>query len=137
MGTQAALVGLALALSACGGDVPATEPPAASISAPQMVVERTAVLLDGSHSSDSDGSIVGYEWTVAGSDKAFVEIIDHRQKIAVLRVGEVMHRALITVQLKVTDDKGAAGTASIAIELSEIDFVDILPALNDGDSYCA
>jgi len=133
------LIVVSINLTACGGGggssaepttttppPPSNVSPTASISAPQTVDERTTTSLDGSGSSDSDGSISTYEWTISETDEAFVQIDDHTSSTATLNVGEVMETTNVTIELTVADDDGATNTNSIEIQLSEIDF-DRLP----------
>ena len=70
----------ALLLSACGGGggggsaPPANVPPQAAISAPSSANERTSAEISGTSSSDSDGSIASYQWSLDNPDNINVSI---------------------------------------------------------------
>ena len=60
------ILAVSLSLSGCGGgdDAPANQPPTAHAEVDQQLVDAgDTVTLDGSGSSDPDGSIASYQWT--------------------------------------------------------------------------
>ncbi|MBK1791065.1 PKD domain-containing protein [Persicirhabdus sediminis] len=70
-------------------------------------LEGETVTLDGSASSDSDGSIVSYVWTENGSQIA-------TGKTASVRLSDGIH----IIQLTVTDNDGAESTDNTVIEIA-------------------
>ncbi|MDI3322288.1 PKD domain-containing protein [Pinibacter soli] len=93
----------------------ANNPPVAKISAPSSVILPVAsVTLDGSGSTDSDGSISAYLWSqTAGPNTA--NIVTPSAKTTVIN-GLVA--GTYTFQLKVTDNLGAAGFTSATVTVS-------------------
>ena len=84
----------ALLLSACGGGgsapAPAANvPPRAVISAPNSANERTSAEISGTGSSDSDGSIAAYQWSLDNPDNINVSIENPTQVNTKLVFGEV------------------------------------------------
>ena len=75
----AVAITLALILGACGGggdgeEPPANQPPSADAGADQTVDAGDTVMLDGSGSSDPDGTVAGYQWMQsAGPDGIALE----------------------------------------------------------------
>jgi PKD repeat protein len=66
------------------------------------------VALDASHSSDSDGSIVSYQWSVNGQT-----LTGKTVSVTLEKAGDY------PITLTVTDDKGASGTKTGALTVSE------------------
>ena len=118
----------ALLLSACGGgsgggggSVPAANvPPQAVISAPSSANERTSAEISGTGSSDSDGSIAAYQWSLDNPDNINVSIENPTQVNTKLVFGEVQTTADITLNLKVTDNADATASAQTTIRIAEI-----------------
>ena len=121
----------ALLLSACGGgSVPAPAanvPPQAAISAPSSANERTSAEISGTGSSDSDGSIVAYQWSLDNPDNINVSIENPTQVNTKLVFGEVQTTADITLNLKVTDNADATASAQTTIRIAEIDAAALPP----------
>jgi hypothetical protein len=96
--------------------------PIANAGDDQNVTEGDTITFDGSKSSDSDGSIVAYEWkdgsTVIGSDASF-ESSD-------LSVG--VH----TIVLTVTDDKGLIASDEVVVTVNEKVVPNQAPIANAG-----
>ena len=91
---------------------PVNSPPVADAGVDQVVVDfggdnSEAVTLDGSGSSDSDGTIVSYKWYEGGSEIASGEFAQ-----ALFSVGT--H----TVTLEVTDDDGVAASDTVMITVN-------------------
>ncbi|MEC0211577.1 S8 family serine peptidase [Paenibacillus ehimensis] len=84
-----------------GTQPPANVPPVAAISAPDTAKKKQQVTFNGSSSRDADGKIVRYEWRFGDGGKATGVKAKHRFAAA----------GTYTVQLTVTDDKGAQNTA--------------------------
>jgi hypothetical protein len=93
----------------------ANNPPVAKITAPSGIILPVAsVTLDGSGSTDSDGSIASYQWTqVSGPNTS--NIVTPGAKTTVIN-GLVA--GSYTFQLKVTDNLGAIGTATTVVMVS-------------------
>jgi len=97
-----------------GGD---NLPPVADAGSDQTVGPRSIVHLDGSGSSDPDGSIVSYHWTQVFGAK--VKLINEGMAVATFRAPNVrsgMTRVLV-FQLEVTDDQGATASDYVRIDV--------------------
>jgi hypothetical protein len=89
------------------GGGPANEPPLAVITAtPPAGSAPLDVTLSGSESSDPDGEIVAYAWTIDGDDAGGEEIA---------RSFEV---GCHDVELTVTDDRGATASATLVVPIA-------------------
>ena len=125
----------ALLLSACGGGggggsapAPAANvPPQAAISAPSSANERTSAEVSGTGSSDSDGSIAAYQWSLDNPDNINVSIENPTQVNTKLVFGEVQTTVDITLNLKVTDNADATASAQTTIRIVEIDAARLPP----------
>ena len=130
----------ALLLSACGGGgsgsgggggsapAPAANvPPQAAISAPSSANERTSAEISGAGSSDSDGSISAYEWSLDNPDNINVSIENPTQVNTKLVFGEIQTTVDITLNLKVTDNADATASAQTTIRIAEIDAARLPP----------
>ena len=130
----------ALLLSACGGGgssggggggsapAPAANvPPQAAISAPSSANERTSAEISGTGSSDSDGSISAYQWSLDNPDNINVSIENPTQVNTKLVFGEIETTADITLNLKVTDNADATASAQTTIRIAEIDAATLPP----------
>jgi len=110
----------ALLLSACGGggDDPPFQPtppppnaaPTANAGPNQTVMSGAAVNLDGSASSDSDGTITTYAWTQTGGTA--VTLSGSSSSSPAFTAPTVGATAILTFSLVVTDNRGAPSTAS-------------------------
>ena len=129
-----------LLLSACGGGgsgggggsapapAPAANvPPQAAISAPSSANERTSAEISGTGSSDSDGSIASYQWSLDNPDNINVSIENPTQVNTKLVFGEIQATADITLNLKVTDNADATASAQTTIRIAEIDAATLPP----------
>jgi hypothetical protein len=112
---------ISLLVSACGGgeEESSPEPQLVSKAAPQAVSGNdfsanatTEVTLNGSDSSDSDGSIVSYVWKQT-SGSYNVDIIDDDSSIATFTAPDVTADAQLTFELTVTDNDGGISSDSI------------------------
>jgi len=103
-------------------------PPTADAGGDRLVNEGLAVTLDGSNSSDTDGSIAAYLWTQTGgtpvtlSDPSAV-----RPVFAAPDVGPAGQA--LTFQLQVTDDGGLQDTDTCIVNVS---WVNLPPTANAG-----
>ena len=103
----AALASLALAIVACGGGGSSTtvpnQPPVARFTiTPDVGPPPLEVSFDASASSDSDGSIVRYDWDFGGGASASGRVVARTFD----------QSGTHTVRLTVTDDDGATAAAS-------------------------
>ena len=113
---------LTLAVTACGGGgggsappppAPPNQPPVAVISAPATAVIGATVVLDGSGSSDSDGSITGYQWQqVEGPE---VELAGSASAEASFTAPGVNGDTSFAFSLTVTDNSGAEASSSASV----------------------
>ena len=135
---QTIAVAMAVLLYGCGGGsgsapaTPAAPPPAnvaptAEFSIPDDAHERAEYTLDASASSDSDGSISTWDWSLdlGNSGDVNVALVANGDS-ATLRIGELAEDASVTVTLTVTDNDGETGQLSRSIAVRELD-VDLLP----------
>ncbi len=125
------VVFLALLLGACGGggggtkdiaQLNANTPPVASAVAPQSASINTIVTLDGSLSSDANGDVLGYAWTLtdkpAGSNVALANP-------TLAKAGFVPDVAgTYTAMLVVNDGKpNGTGSATVSITATAVNVV--------------
>ncbi len=95
---------------------PANQPPTANAGGPYSGNEGAAIMLDGSGSSDSDGTIAGYQWslgtftTPSTGSCSFVSGTSTGVSPSVI----CTDNGSLTVSLTVTDDDGAASTPAQA-----------------------
>ena len=114
--------------SSGGAPAPAANiPPSAVISAPNSANERTSAQISGAGSSDSDGSIAAYQWSVDNPDNIDVSIENPTQVNTRLILGEIETAAAITLRLKVTDNADATVSAQTTIRIIEIDAAALPP----------
>jgi len=79
-----------------------------------IVLPTNSASLDGSSSSDADGSIVSYQWTKVFGPSSFV-ITDPSSKTTGVNS---MVQGVYQFELKVTDDKGAVGKDTVKITVN-------------------
>jgi serine protease len=112
---------IAVALTACGGGgsggsapaPPPNQPPVATIAAPATAASGETVILDGSGSSDNDGSIASYRWQqVEGPD---VELAGSTSAQASFTAPEVNADTTFAFTLTVTDNNGAEASSSASV----------------------
>jgi len=128
-----ALCGLILAavsllvLASCGGGggdggdpkprpPPPNSAPSSQAGADQLVNEATAVSLDGSGSSDSDGSISAFAWAQTGGPT--VQLQNPDTSVATFDAPAVTARELLTFELTVTDDDNAQSTDAVEVTIN-------------------
>ena len=90
--------------------------PIADAGADQFVLGGATVILDGTGSSDIDGSIVGYAWRQTAGIPVSLQDPDTASP-SFQAPGSAMEQAL-RFTLTVTDDLGAAGTATVTVMVS-------------------
>lgn len=91
--------------------------PVADAGSDRSAAASSQVVLDGSASSDSDGSIAGFAWSQTGGPP--VTLADAEQAIASFTIpATVTVGAQLTFQLTVTDDHGASATDDMVVTIS-------------------
>lgn len=109
-----------------GLELEGNAPPVASFTAtPQTGAPGDAVVLDAAASSDSDGTITTYEWDIDGDGIYETDFGGPTGNMAL-----PFPAGTVTVGLRVTDDRGAQGETTLALE-SNGDvwtFVDVVSA---------
>ncbi|MUK43368.1 chitinase [Aliivibrio fischeri] len=95
---------------------PANKKPVANAGVDVSVIAPASVQLDGSLSSDSDGSIVSYAWTqVSGPN---VTLIGADSVNPSFTTDTFTQSETLQFTLKVTDDKGATASDSVAVSVT-------------------
>lgn len=123
-----------------GGDTPepppppSNSPPTADAGADQTVDEETTVTLDGSDSSDSDGTISSWSWTQITNNAPEVDISDSEQSTASFVAPDVMEDTTFEFELRIEDDDGASATDRIAISVNNVAKVRGISIFGLGDS---
>ncbi len=98
------------------GGTPVNRAPTANAGGNQTVVGPATLMLDGSASRDSDGSIVSYAWSqTAGQPVAVTG--DNTAQLSVT-VGEVTVSEQYSFTLTVTDNEGATGTSTATVTVN-------------------
>ena len=92
----------------------ANQSPVANAGPNQTVSERDVVTLDGSGSSDPDGSIASYAWAQIGSDPAVV-LDDATAAQPQFTAPAVTSATNVTLELTVTDDDGDTDSDRVLI----------------------
>jgi len=118
LGLSAATL-VSLVLSACGGGgggnspppSPANSVPIANAGVNQTVSGGVLVTLNGTASSDPDGSIASYAWTQTGGTPA-VTLSSGAASQPTFTAPVVVNASALTFSLVVTDNRGAASAAS-------------------------
>ena len=125
---------LALSISACSilddddDDDDANKAPTSNAGADRSVVEgTTGVTLDGSGSSDSDGTIEKYAWTLTTSNDD-VTLTGADTATASFTAPEVDADTVLVFRLTVTDNDGATATDEVSITVIN----NIAPTANAG-----
>ncbi len=112
-------------LAACGGgggssqtaQPPApNQPPVAVIAAPASADRGDTVVLDGSGSSDSDGSIASFRWQQ--TDGPDVALTGSGSAEASFTAPDVNGDTALVFSLTVTDDDGAQGSSSTSVTVA-------------------
>ncbi len=93
--------------------VPVNNAPTPNAGSDQNVPELSVVSLDGSASLDSDGTLVGYQWTQTGGTPVTLSAAESVQPhfTAPARVTA----QTLTFELRVTDNEGASASAQVSV----------------------
>lgn len=103
--------------------VSSNSPPVADPGGPYTGGAGVAVTLDGTNSSDTDGTVVLYSWDFGDGDWGVGPTLDHTYASA----------GLYTVTLTVTDDGGLTDTATAPVVIS--DSSNLPPNVDPGGPY--
>jgi serine protease len=101
------LINAKAALDYIQGQQPVNNPPVAEAGGPYTGITGTAVAFDGSASSDSDGSIVSYNWDFGDGNTGSGVTLEHIYSTA----------GKYTATLTVKDDKNEVGTDTSSVEV--------------------
>ena len=109
-----------LSLAGCGGGgdgegTPANRLPSANAGPDQTVDAGSTVTLDGSGSSDSDGTIASYLWEQPTGPAASLSNTD--QASASFVAPQVDSTVTLTFRLTVTDDDGATASDDVSVTI--------------------
>lgn len=101
------------------GGTPVNRAPVANAGPDMTVIGPTSINMDGSRSSDLDGTIVSYQWEqVAGIP---VSLTGANTSKVTFSVSEVPKVEKLTFNLKVTDNDGATGTDVVVVTVQPKD----------------
>ena len=95
--------------------------PTANASAPSPVDEFTQVVLDGTGSTDGDGTIASYSWTQISGDTA--TITNANSAKAQFTAPLISADPQLTFRLTVTDDDGASDTDDVTVLVEPTGFL--------------
>ena len=102
--------------------------PTADAGQNQVVVEGASVILDGSGSTDSDGTIDGYQWAQIGGSGVVINNASYAQATFTAPVvgldGDVL-----TFSLSVTDNNGSSSVSQMSVSVLKSSSTDV-----DGDN---
>ncbi|NOI59069.1 glycosyl hydrolase family 18 protein [Vibrio coralliilyticus] len=101
------------------GGTPANRAPVAAAGADVSVTGPASVVLDGSSSSDSDGSVASYAWEQLSGTS--VSLTGANTAQASFDVAEVAQTETLTFKLTVTDNEGATGTDTVVVTVQAKD----------------
>ncbi|NOJ21633.1 glycosyl hydrolase family 18 protein [Vibrio coralliilyticus] len=101
------------------GGTPANRAPVAAAGADVSVIGPASVVLDGSSSSDSDGSVASYAWEQLSGTS--VSLTGANTAQASFDVAEVAQTETLTFKLTVTDNEGATGTDTVVVTVKAKD----------------
>jgi hypothetical protein len=97
---------------------PANQAPVANAGADSSVDEGSAVTLDGSASTDPDGTITAYEWTQTSGTS--VTLAGATTDMATFTAPMVVAAETLVFRLTVTDNDGATGTDSVSVTVNPV-----------------
>lgn len=107
-------------------DEQSNQAPRPNAGGPYVVDEGSQVVLDGSKSTDPDGTIVKYEWDFNFDGRTFTTDATGKNPAAFYADGPI----ILTVALRVTDDKGDKQVA-----VSQVTVLSLAPRAEAGGPY--
>lgn len=132
----ASLCCIALMMTACSDGsapqdpnlppLPQNSAPSAVISSVPDTVERTTITVDGSGSTDPDGSISAYAWSLTNPSDFDISLTISDEPTTEIEIGEIADDVTLELSLTVMDNQGASASTSTTVFVEEIDF-DLLP----------
>ena len=130
----ASIVAVLLLLGGCGGgdeeEAPANRSPAADAGIDQTVDAGDTVSLDGSGSSDEDGTIATYQW--AQTTGPAVSLSNEDQAATSFVAPGVDTDTTLVFRLTVTDDGGATGSDDVSVTVRPVAPVNQPPIADAG-----
>ncbi len=133
--TSIAIMLSSLLLSACGDSESNNIAPTASFTLADDLHERAEFTIDGTNSSsDSNGSISTYYWTIdLGEYRGENIYFTSNNANAKLIIGEISEDVTATITLTVTDNKNLTDEFSRTVIISELDVAMLPPMPTDPD----
>ncbi|MCI4646250.1 MAG: PKD domain-containing protein [Hyphomonadaceae bacterium] len=129
---------LVVACSDGGSDDPAQPignmAPQAAFTSPTTADERSSFNASAGGSSDPDGMIVSYSWSIVNTDQIDITLQGEDTENLSISVGEIQNSADIQIMLSVTDDLGESASASSVVSINEVDAQLLPPMPNEQDS---
>jgi hypothetical protein len=112
----------------------ANQAPVADAGANRSVYEKTAVTLDGTASSDADGSIAAYQWAQTGGTAVALSNAATARTSFTAPIVDLSGETL-TFTLTVTDDDGGTSTDTVTVSVLKSSSTDVdgdtVPDVND------
>jgi len=93
-------------------------PPIADAGPDLVATARTTISIDGSGSSDPDGTIVSYSWAHISSGRRTLRLADPNNAILTVRMPGVRRTTDLVFELTVTDDAGATATDTVTVTVN-------------------
>ena len=123
-----------LLLGGCGGgdgeDAPVNRSPSADAGLDQTVEAGDTVTLDGSGSSDADGTVATYQWAQATGPA--VSLSNDNQVTTSFAAPGVDTDTMLVFRLTVTDNDGATNSDSVSVTVQPVVPVNQPPTANAG-----
>lgn len=101
--------------------VTANASPVAKIDGVLTAEERTQITLNASQSSDSDGQITRYAWSIVNTANSDIQLEGSNSATLTVRIGELADDVSPEIRLMVTDDDGATNQVSVTTQFAEVD----------------
>ena len=131
---MASIAAVLLLLGGCGGgdgeDAPVNRSPSADAGLDQTVEAGDTVTLDGSGSSDADGTVATYQW--AQTVGPAVSLSNENQATTSFVAPGVDTDTTLVFRLTVTDNDGATNRDSVSVAVQPVVPVNLAPTANAG-----
>ena len=115
------------------GNPPVNTPPVATAGADRSVAEEQSVTLDGSASSDPDGTVAAYRWRLLG--EGTIELTGANSAQASFTAPATTTSLVLTFELTVTDDAGASATDQVLITVEPVNTPPVADAGDDRQGF--